>query len=232
MATVTELAPRAPLRGWVDAYWTRPASVSDAGERILPDGCADIIFDLDEGSAMIVGPMTRPLVVPGRMPAYFAARFRPGRAGALLRLPLHEITDQRIDFGDRSLADCVASAPTTAARVAAVEAWLTRRAAASDPRVDRAVELLAAGRSVDDVAREVNLSRQHLRRRFLQHVGVGPKTFARVARFQRLLARVRADDAPSWAGAAADSGYFDQSHLIADFRDFAGTTPVPFFQSV
>jgi AraC-like DNA-binding protein len=101
----------------------------------------------------------------------------------------------------------------------------------SDARIDRAVELLARGRSVDDVAREVNLSRQHLRRRFLEQVGVGPKTFARVARFQRLLAHLRGRSAPSWAAAAADVGYFDQSHLIADFRELAGTTPVPFFLS-
>ena len=229
---VKEIAPAARMRPWIDSYWSRPASSTPAPERILPDGCADIVFAVDAGVAMIVGTMTRPLLLAGGdVPAYFGIRFRPGRARAFLRLPLHEITDQRVPLDDIDLAARVASAGDAAARVAVVESWLVRRFAESDPRVDRAVELLSRGRSVDAVAREVNLSRQHLRRRFLEHVGVGPKTFARVARFQRLLERIRRDAAPSWAATAADLGYFDQSHLIADFRELAGSTPVPFFLS-
>ena len=214
---------------WVDAYWTRPAS--DVTERVLPDGCADIVFSLDDGTAMMVGTMTRPLVLPGGTPSFFGVRFRPGRAGTLLQLPLDEITDRTVEFDDAVLAERVAAARTPSARIAAVDTWLKLHAAEPDPRIDRAVALLAAGRSVDEVAHEVNLSRQHLRRRFLRQVGVGPKTFARVTRFQRLVASIRRDANLSWAAAAADSGYFDQSHLIADFRDFAGTTPVPFFLS-
>jgi AraC-like DNA-binding protein len=228
---VTEIVPPARLRPWVEAYWTRPASAGEIDERVLPDGCADIVFSLDRGTAMTVGTMTRPLVLRGGTPSYFGVRFRPGRAGAFLRFPLDAITDGSADLDDAALAERVAEARTQSARMDAIEAWLVRRAAEPDPRVDHAVALLAAGRAVDEVAREVNLSRQHLRRRFLRHVGVGPKTFARVTRFQRLLAHVRRDASLSWAAAAADTGYFDQSHLIADFRDFAGTTPVPFFLS-
>lgn len=214
---------------WVDAYWMQPAS--DVTERVLPDGCADIVFSLDDGTAMMVGTMTRPLVLRGGTPSFFGVRFRPGRADAFLRLPLDEITDRTVEFDDTVLAERVAEARTPAARIEAIDAWLMRHAVEPDPRVDSAVAMLAAGRSVDDVAHEVNLSRQHLRRRFLRQVGVGPKTFARVMRFQRLVASIRRDANLSWAAAAADSGYFDQSHLIADFRDFAGTTPVPFFLS-
>jgi AraC-like DNA-binding protein len=231
MPEIIEIAPAVPLRPWIEAYWTREASAAVVEERVLPDGCADIVFSVDDGAAMIVGTMTRPLFLRDRVPAFFGVRFRPGRAGAFLRLPLHEITDRSLDFRDRELAERVAQAPTAAARVTVIEAWLAQRIAEPDRRIDRAVELLAAGRAVDDVAREVNLSRQHLRRRFLQQVGVGPKTFARVARFRRLLKRVEGEASPSWAAAAADTGYFDQSHLIADFRELAGTTPVPFFLS-
>jgi AraC-like DNA-binding protein len=217
------------IRDWLDGHWTRPAGEVD--ERILPDGCSDIVFRLDEGTAMVVGAMTRPLVLRGRAPAYFGVRFKPGRAATFLRFPLDEITDGSAELGDRTLAEQVAEARTTAARIEIIDMWLVRHAVEPDTRVEHAVALLAAGRSVDDVACEVNLSRQHLRRRFLRHLGVGPKTFARVARFQRLLEHVRRDADLSWAAAAADIGYFDQSHLIADFRDFAGTTPVPFFLS-
>jgi methylphosphotriester-DNA--protein-cysteine methyltransferase len=59
---------------------------------------------------------------------------------------------------------------------------------------------------------------------------VSPKTLARVVRFERLLCAARRGRR-DWASLAADLGYFDQAHLIADFRELAGTTPVPFFQS-
>jgi AraC-like DNA-binding protein len=235
MPEVMELAPPERLRPWIDAFWTRAGSAAPLRQRVLPDGCADVIIDLDAAAVSAVGTMTEPLLLDEpRPPAYFGVRFRPGRAGAVLRMPLHELTDRRIALDQSELAERVAEAPSSAARAAVVEAWLLRTMSESDARIDRAVELLARGRSVDDVAREVNLSRQHLRRRFLEHVGVGPKTFARVARFQRLLAHMRDGGAPtpiSWAAAAADVGYFDQSHLIADFRQLAGTTPVPFFLS-
>ena len=226
---ISELVPSARLRPWVDAYWMRPAE--EITERVLPDGCVDIVFSLDQGTAMIVGAMTRPLVLRGGTPSFFGVRFQPGRAGAFLRFPLAEITDGSAEFDDVALAERVAEARTPVARIEAIDAWLMCHAVEPDPRVDRAVALLAAGRSVDEVAHEVNLSRQHLRRRFLRQVGVAPKTLARVIRFQRLVASIRRDANLSWAAAAADTGYFDQSHLIADFRDFAGTTPVPFFLS-
>ena len=232
MNPVTEIAPSARLRPWVDSYWTRPAAAGEAAELIVPDGCADIVFDVEGATAMVVGTMTRPLVLrAARVPAYFGVRFRPGRARAFLRVPLHEITDQHIPFEGSAVAERLANTRTPEHRVALVEAWLQRICADPDRGLEHAVGLLAAGASVDEAARIVGVSRQHLRRRFLEEVGVGPKTFARVARFQRLLQRVREGNAVSWAGAAADLGYFDQSHLIADFRALAGATPVPFFLS-
>ncbi|MGZ7079073.1 MAG: helix-turn-helix domain-containing protein, partial [Thermoanaerobaculia bacterium] len=66
--------------------------------------------------------------------------------------------------------------------------------------------------------------------RFDAAVGVSPKMFARVVRFRRVLREIAAP-AVDWSDVALSAGYFDQSHLIADFRQFAGTTPVPFFLS-
>ncbi|HUP61023.1 MAG TPA: AraC family transcriptional regulator [Thermoanaerobaculia bacterium] len=107
-----------------------------------------------------------------------------------------------------------------------LETELIRRLRPSrDARVDAAVDRIIAGADrVDAIARELGISRQHLARQFQHHVGVSPKTFARVMRFRRLLASGEGD----WAGLAARHGYYDQSHLIADFRELAGTTPGAF----
>jgi AraC-like DNA-binding protein len=67
-----------------------------------------------------------------------------------------------------------------------------------------------------------------MERRFLAGVGIGPKRFARILRFQRAL-REKTDDARAWADVALDCGYCDQAHFIRDFKSFTGTSPARFF---
>jgi AraC-like DNA-binding protein len=219
-----EIPPTAALRPWVDCFWTI-RDEADGEHRVLPDGCADLVFDLTAGEGMAVGTMTKPLTVP-RFPGseFLGVRFRPGRAAAFLRLPLAEITDARVP-----VADLWRDLPPIE-NVTTLEAALLRRLdPGRDRRVDAAVERIIAGGGnarIDEIAREIGISRQHLARQFLHHVGVPPKTFARVMRFRRVLDSL--DGEAGWAAVAAAHGYYDQSHLIADFRELAGATPNAF----
>jgi len=238
-----EYPASAALAPWVVCYWTR-AAFATAGEpliqRVLPDGCADVIFDL-QAAALAVGTMTTTLVLREQLaPELLGVRFRPGRAYPFFRMPLAELTDQRADLLDvwgrdaAAIAERIAVQPTTEQRIAVIETELLRRLGDSDPRVDAAVSWIvrSGGRvSIERIASEIGISRQHLSRCFAQHVGVTPKTFARVMRFESLVREARQSGARDWAALAIDFGYFDQAHLIADFRELAGITPVPFFQS-
>jgi AraC-like DNA-binding protein len=78
---------------------------------------------------------------------------------------------------------------------------------------------------VTTVAADLGVSERHLRRVFRETVGVSPKTFARLARFHHALRAARDDGHAGWARIAADAGYYDQAHLIAEFRAIAGVTP-------
>ena len=78
--------------------------------------------------------------------------------------------------------------------------------------------------SVSGLARRVNLSSRQLERRFLDSVGMTPKRFCRIRRFQRVLQAMEEPGA-NWADAAVQCGYYDQAHLIRDFRRFSGLTP-------
>lgn len=75
------------------------------------------------------------------------------------------------------------------------------------------------------MADELGVSERHLRRVFRETVGLGPKAFAKLARFRRALRAAREDDAAGWADIATAAGYYDQAHLIAEFRTIAGKTP-------
>ena len=183
-AVYREIAPPADLADHVACVWT---SVSRGGV-IFPDGCVDIVW---RGDALVVaGPATGPLEagVPVGMPV-FGVRFRVGAAGAALGLPAEELLDE----GSVPLAELWG--PECEERVAAggVAALLDvvreHLAAPLDPLARAAaLDLARPGARVADLAVALGLSERQLRRRFLDAVGYGPKTLARVLRFQRFLA--------------------------------------------
>jgi AraC-like DNA-binding protein len=79
---------------------------------------------------------------------------------------------------------------------------------------------------VESVAERLGVTARHLRRAFTESVGIGPKEFARTVRLQRAVRT--AGTASDWARVAAGAGYYDQAHLIADFRELVGLTPSAF----
>ncbi len=78
---------------------------------------------------------------------------------------------------------------------------------------------------VDELCAGAGLSVRQVDRLFREHLGVPPKTFARIARFQNAITRLKGDPGCTLAEVAAQCGYYDQSHLVHDFRRFAGAAP-------
>jgi AraC-like DNA-binding protein len=78
---------------------------------------------------------------------------------------------------------------------------------------------------VNEVAEDLGVSERHLRRLFREAVGLSPKNFAMLARFHRALRAARLETHDGWASIASAAGYYDQAHLISDFRRIAGVTP-------
>jgi AraC-like DNA-binding protein len=160
-------------------------------------------------------------------------KLTPLGAYRLLGAPMHELTNRTVDLADllpgaADLADRLAESPD---RRAVLDAFLLRRAD-QGPRpaaeVEWAVHRLAetAGAvPVGALAGEVGWSRRHLVDRFRRQVGLPPKTLGRVIRFDRLCARLGGPGPVRWTELAAECGYYDQAHMIRDFREFAGTTP-------
>jgi methylphosphotriester-DNA--protein-cysteine methyltransferase len=164
--------------------------------------------------------------------ASLLVRFTPEGA-ACLGVPASELTGRSLAL-DALLPrarvveahERLSGAGDAAARVAVVERLLTELPYAGDPLVTRAITLLTDAHdeaSVSAIARALGLSERQLERRFLARVGVTPKRFATLHRFERAVAR--ATTAPSLTAAALDAGYYDQSHFIRDFRRFAGSSP-------
>ena len=196
----------------------------------------DFLFDLDGGTASVVGLMHRAVVLESRPGArLFGVRFQPGAAALFVDAPAHELADRDGEFDElltpalRGLADRVAEAPTDERRRSiVVGALLDARARlrASDPRVARAVGLIrrATGNAtVRAVAAEVGVGERQLERLFRERVGSRAKHFCRVVRMQRVLSGF--DPHRPQDTLAAFTGYADTPHMLRDFRDLAGATP-------
>jgi AraC-like DNA-binding protein len=213
-----ELAPPSDLAEHVACLWT---SVSRGGS-ILPDGCVDVVWRGD--GLVIAGPATgaaRPGVEAG-VPV-FGVRFRVGAAGAALGLSARELLDANVPVAD-------IWGPDVEERVAAgglgalVAAVRERLRAPVDPLARAAALGMARpGTRVGSLGEQLGLSERQLRRRFEDAVGYGPKTLARVLRFQRFLALAAGGD--DLARLALSAGYADQAHLTRECRRLAGRTP-------
>jgi AraC-like DNA-binding protein len=187
----------------------------------------------------LIGPMSGVGRTDGlELSETVGAYFRPGCASRFFNVPLSDLADTAVAVADiwgtrGSPLSSQLAGLNEAARIDRVESVLLARLRRQEQRtrpVD--VESLAAtvlrrgGRvTVDGMARAAGVSRQHLSREFRERIGIGPKLYSRLARFQSVLAHA-SDRVPiDWARAALDMGFADQSHMIAECRQFSGLTP-------
>ena len=237
MTAYRELAPPRDLRGHVLCGWTLGPVRGDSGA-VLPDGCMDIVWRQGHG-LIVAGPDTGPASTsrpPGS--TVVGVRFRPGAGPAMLGIPASELRDLRVPLtevwgGDAErLEERLEGASGPSARLELLEGELRRRlerAERPDALVAAAVMRLYSndpGR-VQVIGDELGLSERQLRRRFHAAVGYGPKTLARVLRFQRLLALASRRGAArgDLARLALDAGYADQAHMTAEVTRLAGDPP-------
>jgi AraC-like DNA-binding protein len=211
----------------------------------LPDGRTTLLFraleDGRKGDVWVAGPRTRAIIKSKTGVARTVTlRFKPGWSVPLLGVAASELTDRIAPLEDvwgragRELCGELLAARSRADVMAGVARALALRAGhpfttASGLLARRAVRLLEGGEvRVESVADRLGVTPRHLRRAFTENVGIGPKEFARAVRLQRAL-RMAATSC-DWARIAADAGYYDQAHLIADFRRLVGLTPGAFFK--
>lgn len=214
--------------------------------RVLPDGCIDILFVVAggrTGEGYVVGMMTRPLLVArAGASSTVAVRFKPGGAAAFFREPLHRLTDARVELPElwpRSgpLHERVAAAAGEAERIEVLVAELRRRLEGARRRGHAGCKLairqlaLRPETGVQELCAQLGVSRQGLAKSFREHVGIPPKTLARVLRLQRALSLLAGPDPGRpwrWSDLALAAGFYDQSHMVAEWQDLVGLTPSGF----
>jgi AraC-like DNA-binding protein len=250
LANYWEFAPDPSLAGSVECFWAGTvltASRAPFVHRVLPDGCMDLLFDFRAaggGRASVIGTMTRPLIVATSGPVdLFGVRFRPGGFSRFLAPDAAEFTDARVDLANLwgQLAQEVwhrLGEATLAGRVRYLQRLLSTRAnglVQTDPFIHHCVARIEAARGnlrIGDLEKTTGLSARQLERKFKRHLGIAPKTFARVVRFKGVEKAVSALETRAWVTLAGDFGFADQPHLVREFKAFSGLTPSAYRRAI
>ncbi len=236
---------------WYFASPPRPFAL----ERVLPTGAAQIVVNLAEDrtrlysadrpgvchmlpGAVVSGISTRfEIIDTAEQEHVVGASLRPGGTVGFFPEPAHHLGPGDVPLEalwgveqSQHLREALLAAATPEATLDVLEQAL--RARWRERRPHRAVAFAVDAFSrhphlarVGQVADAAGLSAKRFTERFKAEIGLTPKQFCRVVRFQRAVTRAHAGGAVDWAALAVTCGYFDQAHFIHDFRAFSGVTP-------
>jgi len=233
--------PAEDVAALVEHYWVvgwdlrgRPAYEQE----ILPHPSVHLVFEPQ--GVLLYGVSTRRfarrLEGAGRA---VGVRFRAGGFRPWLGAPVRALTDRTVPAAGvlgPAVDDLAGALPGLDGPAAAglVEAFLRRHRPAADGRVElvnRIVERITADGAVlavGDVARPFGMSPRTVQRLFREYVGVGPKWVIKRSRLHDAVERLAAGEPADWARLARELGYFDQAHLIHDFKAMVGRTPAEY----
>ena len=236
--------PRPPLCDHVDFFWAFDAyGGSHARERVLPTATGELVVALgaQRSGPVMCGAHSEAFVIDtASRPALIGVHFKPGGAVPFLKAPADELSNARVSldtlWGEAALelSEQLQEAGTWAARFRVLERALIAqipRAPVRHPAVAFALKVIQATphvRIIGDVTRRIGLSPRRFIQVFAAEVGLTPKLFCRVRRFQQVLALIERDEAIDWTDVALACGYYDQAHFIHDFRAFSGINPTTY----
>ncbi|MES2108512.1 MAG: AraC family transcriptional regulator [Bacteroidota bacterium] len=230
-------------------------------DRFLPNGNVEIIINLTDESRYIYDSHTlaktneykklwisgireRFINIPsGNGAEMFIIEFKKGMAQPFLGMPLTEITGRVVEgelvlnkvFSE--LRERLLEQDNPAAMFKLAEAMLHNQFQGKlsvNAFVDFAISCILAnpaGTTIKNIAGKAGYSSKHLINIFSNHTGVSPKSFLRIMRFQKAIQDIETTGAISWVSLAHDCGYYDQAHLIANFKEFSGFTPLEYMQA-
>jgi len=224
-------------------------------ERLLPDGSMELVINLREDQvrmydrrnigrclsypgSIVIGAQSEFFVIDTtEQAAVIGVHFKPGGAFPFFSLPAGELQNEHVALETlwgrdaANLRERLLAAATPDNKFRVLEHYLWRRVTKPlerHPAVGfalREFQQMTGGRSVADVTGQIGLSSRRFIQVFTDEVGLTPKLYCRVRRFQETLRHIGIGQRVDWASVALECGYFDQAHFYHDFRAFSGLSP-------
>ena len=250
--------PSADLQSLVKLFWTLEVAAEHSGERqrIIPDGCLELIFILGDDirriiseeesviqeRAIVVGQITEPFTIhPTGYVNVFACRFYPYGFSYFITQPIKNLTNKETPinllFGQeiaQELTQKIINASNTAERIGIIENFLLdnlKNEAIIDNIVKTTIDTLLTTNGsapITSILKDDPSKRRQLERKFFKQIGLSPKQLGKVIRMQSALKLLLNQKSDSLTQIAYESEYYDQAHFIKDFKEFTGTNPSEF----
>jgi len=234
--------PRAPLDAFVNFFWIHEGyAAPHQREQVMPAPTLDVVFTLDSGGQAfsgVSGARSKAFLLDTSLPfSAIGIHFRPGGGFPFFGIPAGELHNETVSLDTlwrtfaATISDQLWEARTAEARFVILERALLARAGGRfdrHPAVTRAIALFDRSHgalSVGHVVRRTGVSHRRLVELFWNEVGLSPKRYCRVRRFNDVLRRIEPLGDVDWTDVAHVCGYFDQAHFNHDFRAFAGLNP-------
>lgn len=223
-------------------------------EKFLPDGSVDLLIDLTETSkklfhneegtsyttfkkSWISGMKTDYILIDASVSNMIGVHFKPGGCYPFVDFPMAELNNMTIELDTvwgneiHSIREAILHQPDNAGRFSILENYLLQKAKG---RMDNHVlvhysvnQLVQSPQmwTIKDLSHKTGITQKHLITLFKKHVGLSPKMFSRINKFQKVIQLIGLQKKIDWAMLAYECGYFDQAHFIKEFRDFSGINP-------
>ncbi len=246
------------LTDFVKCFWSLEAPVSPVPERqrIVPDGCMEMIFHygdpyrqyfnnetyIIQPSAFVFGQLTAALeIAPTGITGIIAARFHPNGFAPFTDIPVSNMENRAVTLNElfgkegTDLEAAVLLAQSNEVRISIINHFLSGRLNTPET-IDRVTQssmdilLKQKGQlSVDELAEQIKVNRRQLERKFSAVIGMSPKQLSKIIRLQAALKMIEKQEFTSLTSLAYENGYFDQAHFIKDFKEFTGMSPKQFY---
>ncbi|QNJ98760.1 helix-turn-helix domain-containing protein [Constantimarinum furrinae] len=252
----------AKLSRYMDAMlYHKDYSPTHTMDKYLPDGTTNIIFELTDTPKYIFdnhtkkpkqkcthvwfsGVLTDYITISASSEEMIVLVFKPGAAYPLIRESVHRFSNKVVSaseiFGPSimELYSEIKRATTPDQKFRLIEAWLLTRFNDDDfyseiiqYAIDR-IEQSPSVTNITEIAVKSGYSQKQFIQLFKKYVGITPKQFHRIKRFNEILKAVENKEQISWTAIAQDCGYFDQAHFIKDFKSFSGLNPKQYVNDI
>ncbi len=249
--------PHPELSPYIDCVWLQTPSGREPAkeaELALPTGTVELVIEVDGNpvavrpaadlkqtrvyeSPLLCGVHSLPFALPEDKSTVLGVHFRPAGAFALLPLPLDTLKDIHVSLFDveadfaGQLQERVMAAKSALALNQTVQTLLLERLSREVHPLARDLSFLNTLPDVQTLVDRSGYSHRRFNQIFREAVGLTPKRFIRVTRFQRTLQEINTQGEADWQDIVASCGYYDQAHLIHEFQTHALMTPGAYLAS-
>jgi len=245
------ITPKEGLRKWIECFWiAQNDDPSTLVQKIIPDGFPEIIFhfadpyliNLDgnwepQSQNLLAGQITRYFYLKNTGRSHMIGiKLRPAALSHLFDLSMDSLTDKVLELSSlgflNTLSERIHAALTDDDRIELIqEEFIKKTRPHLYTPIDKALEVLFSKQgnaSIGSLSEISGVSERQLERLFKKYVGLPPKFYARIIRFSYIFQNTK-EKKMSWSELGLETGFYDQSHFIRNFKAFTGEDPSKYF---